>query len=181
MKTNDRRCTGQSAFCSLDNVRSSLNIVLLKRSHWALPLGLYGHVSDCCTPYNLRSDRITSLSKDFPWSLCILDGIPYTWNHFSTRAFATVSAFWFGVTTATENLEKASVITNTFSLPVFDGSIFVKSRHKRSRGLLDSQLPNFRFRICVGPLSHLTACAMRHPLGCIVGHRGPVDPLPEKF
>ena len=94
------------------------NMVQLKRSHWAFPRGLYRHVNDWLTPYILHSALMMSLSKHFPWSLCIWAGIPYTWNHLSMSTLATVSAFWFGVTTAMLNLEKVSVITNTFSLPV---------------------------------------------------------------
>ena len=103
-------------------------MVWLKHSHWVFPNGLYGHVNDWLTLYILHSALIMSLSKDFLWLPCIQAWIPYKWNHLSTSILATVSAFWFGITTATLNLEKASAITNTFSLPVIKGSIFVKSK-----------------------------------------------------
>ena len=137
------KCDGQSPFCSLVSVFSKHNIVRLNLSHCEFPRGLYGEVMVLSTPYILHKASTILLSKLLPWSLCMRDGMPYTWNQRSTRAFATVRACWLLVVTATLNLVKASVITRTFSLPPLDGSTLVKSKQTKSSGLWAIRWPNF--------------------------------------
>ena len=108
---------GQFALWSFDNVFIKFSKVCLNFSQIKLPHGLYGVVVICWTPHILHKWCITSFLKLWPLSLWIRVGMRYMWNYLSISALATVSAFWFGVTTATANLENASVITRTFSLP----------------------------------------------------------------